>query len=456
MSSTLLVVGLGRETRDWLAAGHAGDAEVVVIDERAVDPADPAMADLTGPVTIRSHVDLDVPFGDLTAADLAGVVRSPGVSPYRRALADLVAAGVPTCTPTGWWLARDDRPGLVAITGTKGKSTSAAMTAHVLQAVGQDVVLCGNIGRTPFTGVTGTDQLVVIELSSYQLADLEATIPIAGLTTLLRDHVPWHGSLERYHTDKLRLLDLADRRLATRAAAEHPLVAPRIDAVAHVTAQRGRLTAAVHAAGLVGEHLVDDAALAVALADATLAATGQRAMPGDLLDALQDFAPLPHRLTPVGEVAGVRYVDDSISTVPEAAMAALAAYRDTGPVTLLLGGDDRGQELEELAAAVVAADALPIVTGALAGRLTEALTRAGGTPVAADDLPAAVRTAADRTPPGGTVLLSPAAPSFGTHRDFVHRGEHFTDLVQDLPGVLDVPGGPDHPAAAGRRTPPAR
>lgn len=436
MTSTYVVVGLGRETRDWLAAGHSGSSDVLILDERAADPDDAALAGIVdaiaGRVTVRGGVDLDVPLDGVDVGDLVTVVRSPGASPYRRALADLVAAGVPTCTPTGWWLARDQRPALVAITGTKGKSTTAAMTAHVLRAVGDDVVLCGNIGRTPFTGVADDRQTVVIELSSYQLADLDAAIPIAGLTTLLRDHVPWHGSVERYHRDKLRLLDLAGRRLATREAAAHPLVAPRVDAVADVQAQRPRLTEAVHAAGLVGEHLVDDAALAVGLADAVLAATGRHAAPGDLLDALRDFAPLPHRLTPVGEVAGVRYVDDSISTVPEAALAALAAYVDAGPVTLVLGGDDRGQELDDLAAAVVAAGALPIVTGALADRLTDALLRAGGSPVAAADLPEAVRAAAERTPPGGTVLLSPAAPSFGTHRDFVHRGEHFVALVDAL------------------------
>jgi UDP-N-acetylmuramoyl-L-alanine---L-glutamate ligase len=435
VSSTYLIVGLGRETRDWLAAGHTGDADVLVVDERPVDPADPVLVGVAGTVTVRDGVDLDAPLPDVDAGDLTAIVRSPGASPYRRAIADLVAAGVPTCTPTGWWLARDRRPGLVAITGTKGKSTTAAMTAHVLRAVGEDVVLCGNIGRTPFTGVTDPGQTVVVELSSYQLADLDARIPVAGLTTLLRDHVPWHGSLERYHADKLRLLDLADRRLATRAAAEHPSVATRVDAVADVRAQRERLATAVHAAGLVGDHLVDDAALAVGLADAVLTATGRSAPPGDLLDALRDFAPLPHRLTPVGEVGGVRYVDDSISTVPEAALAALAAYRDTGPVTLLLGGDDRGQELDDLAAAVVAAGAVPVVTGALAARLIEALDRAGASPIAADDLPSAVRIAAARTPAGGTVVLSPAAPSFGTHRDFVARGEHFVALVEELRGT---------------------
>jgi UDP-N-acetylmuramoyl-L-alanine---L-glutamate ligase len=427
-----LVVGLGRETRDWLATGSAGDDDLLIVDERDLDPEDPALGPVAGHLELRGDVDLDAPLDGVDAASISAVVRSPGVSPYRPALATLVAAGVPSSTPTGRWLADDTRPALVAVTGTKGKSTTAAMTAHVLRAVGVDVALCGNIGRTPLTGVDGPEQTVVIELSSYQLADLDARVPIAGLTTLLRDHVPWHGSLERYHADKLRLLDLAGRRLATRAAADHPAVAARIDAVAHVAAQRDRLAAAVHAAGLVGEHLVDDAALAVGLADAALAAAGTTAPAGELLDALHDFTPLPHRLTPVADVHGVRYVDDSISTVPEAARAALAAYAPSGPVTVILGGDDRGQELDDLARAVVATGALPVVTGALAERLTVAFAAAGADAVAVPDLAAAVLVAADRTPRGGTVLLSPAAPSFGTHRDFVHRGEHFVELVHAL------------------------
>jgi UDP-N-acetylmuramoylalanine--D-glutamate ligase len=435
--SLVLVAGLARETRDWLAAGHAGDADVLVVDERpGLDPDDPVFADVAGSVRVQDEVDLD---GDVAAVlaghapdDLEAVVRSPGVSPYRPAIADLVAAGVPTVTPTGWWLARDQRPGLVAVTGTKGKSTTAAMTAHILRAAGHDVALCGNIGRSPLTGVEHADQTVVIELSSYQLADLDARVPIAGLTTLLRDHVPWHGSVARYHADKLKLLDLADRRLATRRAAVHPAVASRVDAVADVAAQRERLAAAVHAAGLVGDHLVDDAALAVALADAALVATGTVTTPGELLDALTDFSPLPHRLTPIGWVDGRRYVDDSISTVPEAALAALAAYRAEGPVTLILGGDDRGQILDDLAGELAASGAVAVVTGVLADRLVAALAAVGVDPVRAGDLPEAVHLAAARTPVGGTVVLSPAAPSFGTHRDFVHRGEHFVALVHAL------------------------
>lgn len=437
MSATVLVIGLGRETRDWLAGGHADPHDVLVVDERpGLSADDPVLAAQSGRVDVRTEVDLDgeatAVLGELDPSDVVQIVRSPGASPYRTALAQLHAAGVPIVTPTGWWLNQVRPSRVIAITGTKGKSTTAAMTAHVLRAIGEDVALCGNIGVSPLTGVSHRDQRIVLELSSYQLADLDAPVAIAGLTTLLTDHVPWHGSVERYQTDKTRLLDLAGRRLASREAASHPLVADRVDAVADVAAQRDRLRAALRTAGLVGEHLVDDAALAVALADAALAADGHQVDAGRLVESLVDFAPLPHRLTLLGEVDHVRYVDDSISTVPEAALAALAAYRPTGPVTLLLGGDDRGQATQALVTAVAAPDVLAICHGVFGDRLAAELRDAQVDHVHARDLPQAVAAAADRTPDGGTVLLSPAAPSFTTHRDFAHRGEHFAELVARL------------------------
>lgn len=455
MSGTVVVLGLGRETRDWLAGGHADPHDVLLLDERPrTDEGDPVLAAQSGRVTVRTGVDLDAAatdtLGEVAPGDVALVVRSPGVSPYRRTLRDLLAAGVPVVTPTGWWLDQVRPPRLIAITGTKGKSTTAAMTAHVLRAVEPDVALCGNIGVSPLTGVERADQRIVLELSSYQIADLQAPIPLVGLTTLLTDHVPWHGSVARYHHDKTRLLDLGGTRLATRAAADHPQVRGRIDAVADVRAHRDRLRAALTTAGLRGDHLVDDAALAVALADAALAADGVDADPGQLIDALADFSPLPHRLTPLGEVGGVTYVDDSISTVPEAALAALAAYRDHGPVTLLLGGDDRGQDVHDLVTAVADPDVRAVCHGVFGQRLAEALTAADVPHHLVADLATAVRTAASITPSGGAVLLSPAAPSFGTHRDFVHRGEDFTALVAELrrhAGPSTAPSGTGAPTS---------
>ena len=166
----------------------------------------------------------------------------------------------------------------------------------------------------------------------------------------------------------------------------------------------------------------------------------------ELAPALTAFRPLPHRLRPIATAGGVTWVDDSIATIPEAALGALATWRPRGPVTLLLGGEDRGQDLAGLVAALGGSDVRAALLGALGARLATALGSAGvtidGRRVAAvADLAAAVAWAAEVTPAGGAVLLSPAAPSFGAFRDFVHRAEAFRDLVLALPGATAT----DHP-----------
>jgi UDP-N-acetylmuramoylalanine--D-glutamate ligase len=143
-------------------------------------------------------------------------------------------------------------------------------------------------------------------------------------------------------------------------------------------------------------------------------------------------------LRPVGTVRGRTFVDDSISTVPESTLAALATWRPRGPVTLLLGGDDRGQDLAGLVAALADPDVRAALLPPLGTRIASAVREAGAPDHAArivelPDLAAAVGWADRVTPDGGAVLLSPAAPSFGAFRDFVHRGETFAALVSALP-----------------------
>jgi UDP-N-acetylmuramoyl-L-alanine---L-glutamate ligase len=432
----IVVIGLGRETRQLLPvlAREHPDTEVVVLDERDVaDEERPQVAGLR--LTVVGGVDLDDPGAVPDAAD--AVYRSPGVSPYRAALAGAVARDVPVTTPTGWWAARRDGADVVAITGTKGKSTTSALTAHLLRWAGRDVALLGNIGRSALDADAPASEVddTVLELSSYQLADLDAPIGLAGITTLLRDHVPWHGSLARYHADKLRLLRLAGRTIVTAQVAAHPAVR-ELPAPGHVDAVtcpslRDEVRTALAAAGLVGEHLVHDAELALALFDARLEAPGGVA---DLVPGLRAFEPLPHRLTPVRERDGVLWVDDSISTVPESAVAAVSAHRTRGPVTVLLGGDDRGQDLAPLAALLRDPDVRAVVLPPLGDRLAATLRPVAADRVdVADDLAGAVERAAEVTPAGGAVVLSPAAPSFSSYRDFVARGDHFVALVQALP-----------------------
>ncbi|MCC5947571.1 MAG: UDP-N-acetylmuramoyl-L-alanine--D-glutamate ligase [Nitriliruptoraceae bacterium] len=428
----IALIGTGRETRALATRLRAeqGDLDLIVLDEAEPDPEALAAFAALG-IEVRTGVDLDDP-GALPTTTTA-VYRSPGVPPSRPALAAAAARGLAITTPTGWWTAHRDNGDVIAITGTKGKSTTAALVAHLLRADGRTVSLVGNIGRAAVEvdPTTAPADDIVLELSSYQLADLVTRRPFAigVVTTLLRDHVPWHGSLERYHADKLRLLTNARTRIVSPSVAAHPAVRGRdLDAVA-VTALRDRIATALAVAGLHGDHLVDDAALALAAVDA------RRPRPGGvaaLIDALTDFTPLPHRQTPVATVDGRRFVDDSISTIPESAVAAIRSHLDRGPVTVLLGGDDRGQDLAPLVDALGDERVTAIVLGPLATRLEPALAGAAGRVHRVEDLEAAVDRAVALTPRGGTILLSPAAPSFHAHRDFVARGERFVALVDAL------------------------
>ena len=430
------VLGLGRETRELLAVLDRDEpgAEVVVVDERAIDPAQ-----LPATPQLRTHLAAPVDLDDPAALPdgLTTIYRSPGVSPYRAAVAAAIRQGVATTTPTGRWAAGRDNADVVAVTGTKGKSTTAAMAAHLLRAAGHRVELLGNIGRSALSaGPAPPADTIVLELSSYQLVDLPARLGLGGITTLLSDHVPWHGSLARYHADKLRLLTLADRVILDPAVAAHPSVRTVLDDAASAptavttSVAHARLRPALESAGLIGEHLVRDAALALALTDARLASAVGLA---DLADALAGFRPLPHRLTPVRTLHEVTWVDDSISTVPESAVAAARTYLARGPVTLLLGGDDRGQDPGPLAALLADPQVRAVLLPPLGERWAEALAEVAGPRIhRAADLDEAVQIAARHTPEGGAVLLSPAAPSFSAYRDFTARGEHFTRLVAAL------------------------
>lgn len=433
----IVVLGHGRETRAWLERRDPTDLrDVMVLDEARAErsPNPEGVGRATGPTLVP--VDLDDVAAVRTAIGehrVEQVVRSPGVSPYRSGPAWL-ASLAPCATPTALWLADAAPDDLVAVTGTKGKSTVTAMTAHLLRAAGRRVVLAGNIGVALTTVDAGAprDDLVV-ELSSYQLADLTLVRPAAaaGVTTLFADHVPWHGSISRYHADKSRLLAMADWRVVGPQVAGLPVVSGRYDAVAGDPTPQ--VTTALARAGLHGHHEGQSAMLALALVARRLDGDAT-----DLVDALADFTPLPHRLRPIGTVRSRTFVDDSISTVPESALAALVTWRTRGPVTLLLGGDDRGQDLTGLVAALADPDVRAALLPPLGTRLAAAVREAGAPDhseriVEVADLEAAVGWADQVTPGGGAVLLSPAAPSFGAFRDFVQRGERFAALVAALP-----------------------
>jgi len=374
------------------------------------------------------------------------VVRSPGVSIHRPELAGLIAGGTPVTTATGLWLAERGGGGVVGITGTKGKSTTAALTAHLLRAAGVPVSLAGNIGVPALDLLEGgQQQTVVVELSSYQIADLRTGPEVALLTNLYREHVDWHGSEEVYRAEKLRLFALPGVRVCILGAGQAPagIVPPGAQLMRFggpggwelregVLAHDGTGVLALNDVPLRGQHNALNLCAALTVLDAL--GVSPPLLPG----ALEGFSALPHRLTTVLERDGVLWVDDSISTTPESTRAALASFPGR-EIVLIAGGQDRGQDFAELARELAAGDVTLIAVPSTGPRLLTQARRAGlraARSVQAADMREAVSLARARAGAGGVVLLSPAAPSYDHYRDFEERGELFATLA----GAVQEPG----------------
>ncbi len=367
------------------------------------------------------------------------VVRSPGVSIHRPEMEALRELGIPVTTATSLWLAEHGPQRVIAVTGTKGKSTTAALTHHLALAAGERAMLAGNIG-VPALDLLDADPgaLIVLELSSYQISDLLLAPEVVVFTNLYNEHADWHGSHEAYRSDKLRILTLDGLGAAVLPArrpelAGAPTVARRVlygspegwDVSAGGISLRGELRVAAEDLPLPGEHN----ALNLCAALTGLEAAGVR-LPG-LPGALEGFRGLEHRLQTVAEERGLTWVDDSISTTPESTLAALESFPGR-PVVLLAGGQDRGQDYGELGRRLAGLGATVIGLPSTGPRLLECV-RAGGAPPAsvldAADLAEAVALARAVAGEGAVVLLSPAAPSYDNYRDFTERGLRFRELV---------------------------
>jgi UDP-N-acetylmuramoylalanine--D-glutamate ligase len=422
------VWGAGREAASLAAHVARLPAELAVVATDA-----PADASALAPFGAAAAVSGDDILPALRACDV--VVRSPGVSIYRDEIVALRAAGVAVATATGLWLAEPHAAPVIGITGTKGKSTTATLIAHLLRASGASVELAGNVGRPVLDLLDApAPEYYVVELSSYQIADLTRGPELALVTNLYAEHLDWHREEARYRADKLRLVDLPGVRdvvyngLQPALAHLTGLAFGRPDGF-HVAADgvrdRERLVVATADLPLRGAHN----ALNLAAALTALRALGVEL--DDVAGRLAGFRGLPHRLELVHAGDGVEWIDDSISTTPESALAAVAAFPDR-PVVLIGGGFDRGQDYGGLGATLAARGAHVIGLPVTGERLVEAARRAGSPDdrlrVVAD-MEAAVAQARAVAAPGAAVLLSPAAPSFGAYADYTARGAHFRALV---------------------------
>ncbi len=378
------------------------------------------------------------------------VIKTPGISPYTPEADELRAAGVTLAGGLALWMNEADPVRVVYVTGTKGKSTTSSVIGHLLRGLGRQTLVGGNFGAAPYDPEHGGDyDYWVIEVSSYTATDLAVTPPVTAVTSLHPDHLPWHGGVERYYRDKLSAtsqpgadLTIAngDSELLRERAG---LLGPRVTWVGENDDPDATWMAPL---SLPGRHNRRNALIARAVLVALGGAAGDQDLSGQAADdeqlgrAARGFTPLPSRLTPVGAVGGVAFIDDSLSTNVLPTLAALDSFPGKR-VALIVGGQDRGIDYSPLAEGVKRrVEPTYVLTLPDSGpRITEVFA---ATPVRADggfagigdckDLDEAVDRAFTWAKPDGVVLLSPAAPSFGHFRDYRDRGDHFAAAMRAL------------------------
>jgi len=407
--------------------------------------------------------DADVSAERLSAFDV--VVKSPGISPYKPEAVAAAEQGTRFIGGTALWFAEhagDDgiAANAICVTGTKGKSTTTALLAHLLRAGGHVTALVGNIGL-PLLEALEPDiapEFWAIELSSYQTGDVAQSgvrPQVAIALNIFPEHLDWHGSHERYVEDKLKLVTQARPRIAVLNANDQRLAklgATLTDSevrwfgncegwhLREDDLHRGdAFVMDTRALPLPGRH--NRGNLCAVLT--AIEALGLDAVP--LAPHATTFRPLPNRLQTVGLRDGITYVNDSISTTPHASLAALDCFASRR-VAILIGGHDRGLPWEDFAEAMRTQAPLAIVTmgqnGPRIHALLEPVAAQGGFALsAASDLADAMAQARAALGGDGVVLLSPGAPSFGAYRDYVARGRHFAELAGFDPDTIStIPG----------------
>ena len=438
-----VVVGAGR-SGVAAAALLARRGARVTLSERRTETSD-VLADLRAAgvrLELGGHRAATFAVADL-------IVLSPGVSPRLPEVAAARARGVPVISEVelaARWL----RGRIVAVTGTKGKSTTVVLVGRMLDAGGRRSVVGGNIGVALSSQVEAStpDAVHVVEVSSFQLELTDAFRPwIAVCLNLSPDHLDRHASFAEYAEAKGRIfanqtsddamvinaddpavLDLArkGRARAFRFAIDTPLD----DGVQVTDAWIIRRSAAGEerlvpraAIRVPGRHLLSDVAAAAAVG--SLAGVAAEAM----TRAVESFTGLPHTLEFVREVAGVRYVNDSKATNLVAARAAIECF---GPgLTVILGGRFKGGRFEDLLSPLVDRGAVVVAIGEARDRIRAALAP-DVTVHEAETMAEAVGTASAETRPGGTVLLAPACASLDMFVDYAARGATFREAVEAL------------------------
>lgn len=315
-----------------------------------------------------------------------------------------------------------NRENVIGVTGTKGKSTTTTLIFNILNQAGKDVRLIGNIGVPPLSCLDdiNDDTILVCEMSSHQLENLTVSPHIAVILNIFEEHLDHYNSYEDYQLAKVNVFRYQNSNDVVVYNMENKLVKDYVEKYAKGEKIGFPYEYDVETA-LLGEHNKKN------IMAARLVAKQFRVDEEDIKHTVKNFSGLAHRLEFVGEFNGVKYYNDSISTIPEATVNAIKSIENVN--TVIIGGMDRGIHYDEFATYLENSGVENIILAYDTGkRIYEKMNNSKA--ILVKDLEEAVEVAKKVTKKGMVCLLSPAAASYGFFKNFEERGERFKELIK--------------------------
>lgn len=417
----VLILGLGREGRSTLDILRKIPCTIGISDKNLTVTDDIRNYELySGDSYLDCLGDFDI------------IMKSPGIALFND-VSDDIKSRITSQTDL---LLKYCSNRIVGITGTKGKSTTSSLTYHILKNCGIDTLLIGNIGVPPLERIADfkDDTIIVCEMSCHQLEYVSASPDIAVLLNVFEEHLDHYVDFSAYKAAKENIYKyhnkentlIINKELVNPDIRSEIITASLTDkadiCLSDETLTSGNTEIPIKdiKTRLIGRHNLYNIGIAVFIAERL----GCRL--NDILKAVESFNGLTHRLENIGTFNGVQYINDSISTCPSTAIAAVKAFDKTD--TLIIGGMDRGIDYTELVSFINASDIENIILLPDSGyRIYDELDSSKRKIIKAENLQEAVKTAKEITKI--RCILSPAAASYGFYKNFEERGEHFRQLV---------------------------
>lgn len=430
LGKKICILGLGLENHSLLKfLGKVGfEGDITVCDSRNIQELEARLSDV--------EMDVKLNLGKKYDADLAGfdvILRSPGYPLFTEEIKKAKKKGALITSAMAIFLKISPTANIIGVTGSKGKGTTSSLIYTVLKKAGKKVYLGGNIGTPPFDFFSKLkkDDWVVLELSSFQLEDLEARFKIAVITNLFKEHLsPVDPNNHNYHKTMKSYWEAKTNIFKYQKKGDFLVASARLKDKLEQTVIGGRVvfyTESELSSKLTGGHNKENIAAALE------AAKILKIKKDVIVKAVAGFKGLPHRLEKVATIAGVEYYDDSFATIPEGSILALKSFAK--PIILLAGGADKGADFKDFAREIKKrVKYLILFKGKGSEKILKSLQAVNcKLPVVeVSSMPEAMKIARAEAEKGDIILLSTGCASFGVFKNYKERGDLFKKFAKEL------------------------